>query len=652
MFLFLLNVSIAWRLFRTEYLTHFGSLEPVFFALAHYIKAHWSDPGWLPFWFGGMPLTYVYQPGLHYVVAFASAVTGWSEGRAFHFVVGLGYSLGAVSVYLLALRLSRKISVALGAGLLFSLWSPSAFLMPEIRAESGWLGMRRLHAMVVYGDAPHVMGLVVLPIAILLLDRTVERASAGRIVATALGMAAVALSNIPATIALGFAVCAYLLSAAPRSWPRRVLITVGCAGLGYALVAAFIPPSALQNMAQNVRWMAPEANVRANLPIYGVLAVSTVAIAAILHWIATEFYVRFAALLTLLPAAIVLGKSYFNRYLIAQPSRFHLFMEMGICLLVAWLLYAITRTKRIRIAVPMVLTLLGIGLYAKDRLYARKIVQRASVEDRSEWKIAQWFLEHKVTERVYVPGSDSFWLNAFVDTPQLAGCCDQSILARAPQYANYIINSDDAAGDNAAMISVAWLKAMGVRYAVVSGPRSTEVYKAVRHPLKFDGVLPEVWRDGDDVIYDVSPQLGSLAHFVRPDELVMTMPVNGIDVYPLGNFAAAVTDPARPAAGLAWTSTRTIVIHGHAATGDALSVQIPFHPGWHASTATGGALTIRQDALGLMFVSPNCEGECAVNLTYDGGDEQRVLRLVMAAAWLGVLAALVWDWRARRSKSA
>ena len=109
-----------------------------------------------------------------------------------------------------------------------------------------------------------------------------------------------------------------------------------------------------------------------------------------------------------------------------------------------------------------ILAILGIWQYSIDRQYARKVVQRASVADRSEWKIAQWFREHKVTERVYVPGSDSFWLNAFVDTPQLAGCCDQSILSRAPQYANYIINSDDAAGDNAAAISVAWLKALGV----------------------------------------------------------------------------------------------------------------------------------------------------------------------------------------------
>src|SRR6185295_18315695 len=103
--------------------------------------------------------------------------------------------------------------------------------------------------------------------------------------------------------------------------------------------------------------------------------------------------------------------------------------------------------------------------------------------------------------RVMVPGSTTFWLNLFTDTPQLTGCCMQSVLTQNIPVANYGITTDLTAEDRAYENSLLWFKTLGVRAVAVSGPRSTETYKPFLHPHKFDGRLPILWQDGDDVIY-------------------------------------------------------------------------------------------------------------------------------------------------------
>jgi hypothetical protein len=60
--IFWLNRWICWRLLFTEYLIHFGSIEPFFFALSRYIRSNWPNLGWFPYWYCGMPFDYTYNP--------------------------------------------------------------------------------------------------------------------------------------------------------------------------------------------------------------------------------------------------------------------------------------------------------------------------------------------------------------------------------------------------------------------------------------------------------------------------------------------------------------------------------------------------------------------------------------------------------------
>lgn len=62
LFLLALNLAVCWRLLFVDYLPHFNSLEPFFFALVNHIRANWPHTGWYPCWNAGMPFEYTYQP--------------------------------------------------------------------------------------------------------------------------------------------------------------------------------------------------------------------------------------------------------------------------------------------------------------------------------------------------------------------------------------------------------------------------------------------------------------------------------------------------------------------------------------------------------------------------------------------------------------
>jgi hypothetical protein len=78
------------------------------------------------------------------VVAAVASVAKIPAQRAYHDVTGLAYSLGAVTLFLMAMRLGASRGAAFLAGLAYSLFSPSALLMPEAAKDiGGWYNCGR-----------------------------------------------------------------------------------------------------------------------------------------------------------------------------------------------------------------------------------------------------------------------------------------------------------------------------------------------------------------------------------------------------------------------------------------------------------------------------------------------------------------------------
>ena len=141
-----------------------------------------------------------------------------------------------------------------------------------------------------------------------------------------------------------------------------------------------------------------------------------------------------------------------------------------------------------------------------------------------------------------------------------------------------------------------------------------------------------LWREGGVTIYKVTQRAPSLAHMIPEAARVRQAPKNVDDIAEMERYAAALEDPAE----MHWDSPNRIHIRTTQAPGQVVSIQISYHPGWHA-TANGRGVRLHPDGLGLMWVEPDCNGPCRIDLNYDGGWELRLCRWISALAFVILL---------------
>jgi hypothetical protein len=615
-----------------------GSIEAAFIGISRFIIGHWREllvPGWFPLWYTGIPAQNTYPPLLHALVALAAGTAAVSPAHAYHWVTALFYCLGPVTLFALVLRLSGSRWAAFFAGAFYSALSPAGWLIPKAAAGIGeiWRPIR-LRDMVAWGEGPHISSLTLLPIALLLLDLSLDRKRPRYFALAVIGLASVALTNVLGSVALVLGVAACLLAKA--GW-RNAGLTALIAAAAYCLAMPWIPPSTIATIRANAEYMGADySGAYRALPLWltGALIVLGLLKAVVRRKpIAFQFAVFFAFLTAVPP----LVDAWAGIPILPQPERYQVEMEMGVAVLAALTIHTMLsrapRRAKWLVTAVLVLTLI-LPLRAYRRFARGFLIQTIDITTTSEWKTAQWLNGNWTGARVMLPGSSSFWLTAFSDTPELGGGVDQGAILPVIPMAKYQIWTGDGAGSREAEIAVLWLKALGVEAVAVSQPGSTEVYKDFRNPNKFEGVLEPLWRDGGDVLYRVGPHR-SLAHVMLRTDLAVRVPANGLDVEVLRPYVAAIDDSQYPVAEFEPTNSRSATIRTELPAGGVISIQIPWHPGWHAQI-DGHPEPVGKDGLGFMYLQPSgVGGPVQVTLVYDGGKEMRVAR------WLSGLTALL-----------
>lgn len=637
--LFLINAYIVRELFSTEYTVQMGSIEAAFIAIARYAMENWRDLTWFPLWYGGIPYQNTYPPLLHLTVAATAKLFGASPALSYHAVTAAMYCLGPVTLFWLAWKLSRSRAYSFAAALLYSVFSPSALLVSAIRHDMGGVFYpRRFQALVQYGEGPHVTSMTLLPVAILCLHNALEKRRPVYYLLAAISLGAVVLTNWLGGFALAAAVLAYLLARAPRSnW--KIWVTAAAIGIyAYVIVSPWIPPSTIAAIRTNAQRIGGNYGMTAqHLKYAGLVLIALVFLEYVFaRWKPPEV-LRFALVLLFLTGTLTLAAAWFGIALMPQPDRYHLEMEMALALVAVFalkpLLEQMGGSRRAFLAAGFLLfAFLQVKTYRGYAKYqGRPIDVRATVEN----KAAQWFDRNMQGGRVYAPGTVSFWMNTFTDTPQYGGGFDQGITnpnEAAVAYQVYSGQGTDKEGE----VAAAWLRAFGVRAVMTGGPKSGEFYKPFRNARKFDGIFKEVWRDGDDAIYEIPARSGLLAHVVLPEDLPSRKPTGGLDIEPLAPYLAALDNPNLPLASFRWRNRHEAEISAGFRKGDLLSVQISYHPGWRATVA-GQPRRAYSDNLGQLAIEPGCTGPCTVTLSYDGGPEMLLVRLL---SWVALIAGL------------
>ncbi len=640
LFLFALNLFVCARLLHIEFLDQLSSIEGVFIALEGYIQSHWPTYDWFALWYGGMPFTRVYQPGLHYATAIVSSASGLSIASAYHVLIAITYSLGGVTFYLLARALTRSTATGFVGGLVFSLFSPSVLLIPIIRYDAGGVWhARRLQALVVYGEGPNVTGLTLAMLALAAFHLAITRKTPIATCLAAVAMAAVPITSWPATLALVMALCCYVIALAAKDLPGALsrLVLIGVLAFGFA--SPFAPPSTiLGTVAQaNIMDDGPTPGPSRWIAL-GLMIVALVALRAALAWSKTAFELRFPLIWFLLTGWIVLASSALSIRVIPYPVRFHLAMEIPMIIIGAiCALWIVRRWPVLRTPAIAVLAIFCCIQTYNYRRNAHAMIHPLEISKTAEYQMAKWCDANMAGQRVFTRGTFGFWINAFTATPQMSGFFDQSISNFEDRIASYVVSAGFETDKQSADISLLWLKAWAADAIQIGGPKSADVYKDYLFPNRFRNVLPLVWSMGDDYVYRVPERTEGLARVVRSGDLIRHKPVNGIDVAELRPFVAALDDPSLPQARFAWQGPNDAHLGGTLAPGQVYSVAINYDPGWTA-THDGNPVPVHPDGMGMIAVEPGCSGPCEVDLHWSQRWEKPFVITVFLLALLGSLA--------------
>ena len=643
------NVLLVRKLFGVEYSAHLGSNEGTFIAIARHVAAYPWEWGWWPLWECGLPFQNTYLPLLPIATGWFSFWTGHSPALSFHQVGAALYCLGPVSLYAMAWGLTGRPGAGFLAALAYSVLSPCAWLVPLIRTDLGdvW-NLRRLQTLAYYGEGPLTASMTVLPLAILGLYSASTRRKLWLWVAAGVAMAAAILCNAFGAVILGMVGLSLLGAApAPRFW-RLLGSLLAVSALTYAWISPLVPPSVLAAIRMN----SPTVDGDYRFTARSLAGVTLLALGfAVVRWAIRKVpsgALRFFVLFTWLATGVVVLGATFKMYVVPQPHRYQLALDMGWCVLLVWGGAELFERapRRLPLAAALTFLLLLFPLRHNVR-YARGLIQAVDMTATSSYRVARWLDANMGGKRVMVAGSYSFQFNDFTDTPQILGGHDTMLPNLVMRIAGFVLYSGMNAGARDGEISVLWLQALGAHAVVVPGPQSSEVYKPFANPRKFEGLLPVLWREGDDTIYAVPARSSSLAHVLPAQAAVARTPIHGLDVAGIERYVQALNDPALPEATLLWRNPSAADISATMQPEQTVSVQVTYHPGWRA-TVNGGALPVQRDGLGLIHLEPRCNGRCDLTLMFDGGVEWQAARFASLLSAAMAILLLFRAWRRGR----
>jgi len=642
------NVLIVAKLFGVEFSAYNGSVEGTFIAISRIMAKHPGETRWWPFWSCGMPFETSYLPFSHWLVAAFSLLTHVAAPRAFHMVTAAVYAGSALAVFWMALVLSRKLAASFVAALAYSCFSFSNLLVPAIRADAGGVwNLRRLQVLVYWGESPHTVALALLPIAIVCFSYACTTGAVKWKILAGVLAAAVVLSNAFGVVALGTALLCWLLAFRVQPWWRATATVAAIGIVSYCWISPWLSPAMIRAVRQSAPTTGGDFRYRPETWI----ALAVMAAVFLLLWftmrrIQAPPHVQFFVLFGYVHTAIVLIWYIWRISVIPQPSRYQLELDMALLLGVIFAGAAVLDRFSLpvrRAAFAVVAAGLAVQcVYAAS--YARRLIRAADTTQLMEYKMAQWMDQNRRGGRAFMSGSSSMLYNAVTDNPQMKGGHDQQAVNPFMAIVGFTIYSGMNAGERDAAYSIFWLKAYGANAISVSGPDSSDYYKPFAHPRKFEGILPVLWREGDNTIYEVSSRSWSLAHVIPASAVVARTPIHGLDIAPAEAYVAALDDARYPPAAFQWKSMSEAEIRATVEPGQVIAAQVTYDRGWEA-WARGKRQRIRRDGLGLMVIDADCTGPSEISLRYTGGVERTVTRGLSLAASLVALAFAVWGRR-------
>ena len=177
-------------------------------------------------------------------------------------------------------------------------------------------------------------------------------------------------------------------------------------------------------------------------------------------------------------------------------------------------------------------------------------------------------------------------MDVFADVPQVRGGVDFAFTNPWWAHVTYQVNTGTDAD-----IARLWMEALPVRYIVVPGPTSTELYADYADPRKFDGRMQVVYDERGVRIYEVPP-IGD-ARLVVAHVSDIAAPTSAVDDSAINGYVKRI-GAGHPAALLQARGLGAWRAEIDARDGDQVVLRQAYDTGWHA-TVDGRSVAVRAD---------------------------------------------------------
>ena len=646
---FMLTALLILPLFRAGYLDEWGSIESTFIADARFLIEHWPHPQWQPLWYAGTRFDYIYPPALRYGTAVLAMGFGLEPVRAYHLYVALFYCLGIAGVYVFVRIATQSRGTAWLGAVLTALTSPSFLMLKRYRADSFRLAPHRLGVLMRWGEGPHISALALLPFALAFTWRAFEGRRRIDIALAAVFSAAVVSTNFYGATALAVFYAILVWSFWITRPDRRMLApAVAIPLLAYGLTAFWLVPSYFRITAENMKFVSSAGNARSAAEAALVAAGFAVATWQLAGGQGNRTWVVFVAGCTAFFTLDVAGNYFWNFRITGEPFRWipelDLVYILGGVTILRWMwTQPRGRVSRIAAAGIVVIALYTTKSYVR---HAWQIIRPAAdYRSRVEYQVADWVWTNMRDARIEADGSVRFWFDAWHDLTEAGGGSDQGLSNGLTQAARWEI--DEVRQPEA---SILWMQDLGVDAIYVSGPRSEEIYKDVKFPDKFAGVLPVIYADHrGDTIYQVPRRYRVRARVVDRQRLASLHPPQADDyLASLRAYADLVEHGPDAPAELIRDGTDAMRVRARVAAGQSLLVQETYDPAWHAWSG-GRPLDVHKDAMGFLVVD-GPPGDEEIRLQFVTPLENRVGRVIAPVTALLLMLLVATEWRSRQRR--
>ncbi|OGD85951.1 hypothetical protein A2Z23_01785 [Candidatus Curtissbacteria bacterium RBG_16_39_7] len=657
-----LNYRLIWPQLTGEFTQHLGSIEVSYISMAKFISDFWPNSSWQPFWYFGFPMHVFYTPLLPFLEILGKVLFGWSFSHGYRFLTGLSYVLIPAGLYFFGWYLSgRKISGLVAAFVYSFLPSILAFLFSDIRADylAADLEPRRYTILVRWGEGPHTFALFFVPLAALFFLWALRSGTFKACLLAAVFIVLTALTN-----AIGlWAIALLALSLALGELVRGVKLgdvfkpTMITALLSIGLAFFWYNPSFLKTFFREGGGAITSFGA---LGPWGLLG--TVLALAVLFFVikflfkkANKFFPGlphslFWFVFMFLIVYIYYASGEDRIELVPQALRLNTEADMALAIVLgvlasgivgvffelkfqfsqvlAWGLYFILGTV---ILVPIWSR--AQDLSSEMPKWAQPLEETGkSLEDTSEYKVAKWAeVNTPQGTRVIAPGNYGFFLNYFVDVPQLRGALYQSSTHRWPDHIYYqLANGKDAD------VSLAWLKIGNISNLIYTTGGSQEMYKDYKVSWeKFDGILTRVEERGGDIYYQVplsNPIPAKVVDLAKMTSL--KAPFNAIDKEPIFAYLSWMEEKSDRKLEFQKINNNRYSIKGDLKAGEGILVQMTYDPGWIAKE-NGKNLKIARDSLGFLVIEPQKGGQQEIILNH------KITTFSTLASWLVTIFTVI-----------